>query len=95
MKYDDGTNGQRSVTAIQSLGSADIKSVEIQNSVTHINSGAFSGCKNLKSVIIASSVTTVESNAFPPIVGLNIYCRNSAVPAGWQNNWNGNNEFHS
>jgi len=94
MKYDDDTNGQHSVTAIQSLGSAAaIKSVEIQNSVTHISSGAFYGCENLKSVIIASSVTTVESDAFPQIDGLNIYCRNSAVPAGWQNNWNGNNNY--
>ena len=42
----------------------NIKSVVIENGITHIGSNAFSGCRNLTSVTIPSSVTSAGSGAF-------------------------------
>ena len=44
--------------------SQSIKKVIIENGVTHIGDGAFSGCKNVERVIIPNSVTSIGENAF-------------------------------
>ncbi len=47
-----------------------ITSVTIPNSVTHIDSGAFSRCYSLKSVVIPDSVTTIATYAFKYCISL-------------------------
>lgn len=55
-----------SVTSIGSWAflNCDVTSVEIPNSVTSIEYGAFSGCDGLTSVEIPNSVTSIEYSAF-------------------------------
>ena len=43
---------------------ANITSVEVQDGVTGVASGAFRGCTNLTSVTLAESVTTIKASAF-------------------------------
>ncbi|MCH5170211.1 MAG: leucine-rich repeat domain-containing protein [Oscillospiraceae bacterium] len=50
-----------------------VTSVEIPDSVTHIGSSAFEGCKELTSVIIPDSVTSIWDYAFDGCPSLTIY----------------------
>ncbi|MBO4412999.1 MAG: leucine-rich repeat protein, partial [Clostridia bacterium] len=71
-KYDDGVNGEHSVTSIGEYAFFDctgLTSIEIPNSVTSIGDYAFYYCYNLTSIEIPNSVTSIGEYAF-------IYCYN-------------------
>ena len=66
-KYDDGTNGEHTVTSIAAaafFNCSSLTSISIGNSVTSIGSYAFQNCSNLTSVAIPNSVTSIGSYAF-------------------------------
>ena len=66
-KYDDGTNGEHTVTSIAAaafFNCSSLTSVSIGNSVTSIGDYAFQNCSNLTSVAIPNSVTSIGSYAF-------------------------------
>lgn len=51
-----------------------IKSIEIENGITSIGSGAFAGCSSLTSITIPDSVTSIGDNAFSGCDNLTIRC---------------------
>lgn len=72
-KYNNGTDGEHSVTSIGSFAFADcsnLSSITIGNSVTSIGSHAFYNCSSLTSITIPSSVTSIEVGAFRDCSGL-------------------------
>lgn len=65
--YNDGTNGEHSVTSIDSqafYNCSKLTSVAISNGVTSIGTNAFAFCTNLASVDIPGSVTSIGNSAF-------------------------------
>lgn len=51
----------------------EIVSVQIPNTITHIGTCAFAGCKNLKSVTIPDSVKTIDPYVFVDSDNVTIY----------------------
>lgn len=88
----------RSVTTIGETIGADIdgsdartvRKISISDTVTSIESGAFSCCGNLTYIFIPSSVTEIGHNAFIGCNSLIIYCEATSKPNGWDLNWNYN-----
>jgi len=65
--YNDGTNGEKSVTSIGTsafFGSTSLTSITIPNSVTSIGIDAFYGCTSLISITIPSSVISIRDGSF-------------------------------
>ena len=62
--------------------------------VSSIGDGAFANCDLQTTIYIPSTVTTIGANAFSVggnVSEINIECEASSKPAGWANNWYGEN----
>ena len=64
--YDDGVNGELPVIRIAAWAfeGKNLKSVVIPDTVTHIESGAFTYCRPLREIVIPDSVTYLGSEVF-------------------------------
>ncbi|MBR2296294.1 MAG: leucine-rich repeat protein, partial [Clostridia bacterium] len=72
-------------TLIQS--SVSKATVDIPNSVTSIESYAFSGCTALTSIVISNGVTSIGEKAFYNCTSLTIYAQATSKPSGWNSDW--------
>lgn len=69
-------------------GRADIIGVTIPDTVTHIDSGAFSNCLSMTSIVIPDTVTYIGSYAFNFDDSLTIYCEAKEATVKWGLSWN-------
>ena len=65
-----------------------LTNVEIGDSVTNIDYGAFNKCTSLTSIVIPDSVTSIGDYAFYQCTSLTIYCESTKKPSGWDYDWN-------
>lgn len=67
---------------------SSLKEVTIPSSVTSLTDKMFAYCYSLTSVTIPTSVVTMEKNSFYMCSALTIYCKATAKPDGWEDDWN-------
>ncbi len=67
---------------------SSLKEVTIPSSITSLTDKMFAYCYSLTSVTIPTSVVTIEKNSFYMCSALTIYCKATAKPDGWENDWN-------
>lgn len=65
--------------ADRAFAGAEIESIIIPNSVTHIGKEAFDFCTNLKSVVLPDTLTTIEERVFSQCFALKSICIPSSV----------------
>ena len=82
---DDGT---ASITAYAFFERANLKNIELPESVTSIGEFAFAGCTNLQYNYLRNSVTEVGASAFADCDDLIIYVEPSSKPSAWSATWN-------
>ncbi|MDE6473859.1 MAG: leucine-rich repeat protein [Clostridia bacterium] len=64
-----------------------LSNITITDGVESIGAKAFAGCVKLKKVIIPLSVNNMGDSAFFGCALIDVYCRATSLPDGWNINW--------
>ena len=81
------TGGRYILVPKEAFKYAQLQYISLPDTVTHIESFAFSTCDELKAVYIPASVTEIGENAFIGLKNCTIYCEAQSKPDGWAENW--------
>lgn len=69
------------------FGAGGLRSITVPDNVTKIDAYAFSDCSYLTCVILSQNIETIESNTFYNSSNAMIFCKTTAKPSGWEENW--------
>ena len=81
------TGGRYILVPKEAFKYAQLQYISLPDTVTYIESFAFSTCDELKAVYIPASVTEIGENAFVGLKNCTIYCEAPSKPDGWAENW--------
>ena len=81
-------DGVRTIGDYTFYSCSELKSINIPDGVRTIGSNAFYWCVELESIILPDSTREIGWQAFWGCKKLTFYCRASAAPEGWDDEWN-------
>ena len=85
--FETVVGGRYTVVPRKAFSYSKMLFISLPDTVTRIESFAFSTCDELRAVYIPASVTEIGENAFVGLKNCTIYCEAPSKPDGWAENW--------